>query len=409
MKDYLSFINESTYDINLNTGDTNYNYIGKNRGRFNRLKHLVYQIEQSGSPLQGEKVAEILLGSVNLNTLDLSYPFVDLKVVSPVKNITINNELISVKTSRDMHKLEDAISYVNGFKIQQLIQFAISKINLNLYKNKTFKKRFALKTSSITSYFQKEISKYNNEYYTFAFMSSIIIFKFIKEVLEKLRKKDNIIEDRRKLYNIISMCIASFIDKKFNTNFFNDAKYTSDDTIDVVKSTLESFSVENEDYGEYLPDELKNIKISYCILYFSKPGEDLILNLQKTQAVNFNELFNKSMEIWHKKGYISKDKQDQNLYLKYNDVFDAFSGNGLTGKDVFNTHIKVIINADYEERSETIKKLYVKVIDNIKGIENDDQQKRILKLLNKYLNKINTSNNDRRDYYIQKFSDIFNK
>ena len=120
---------EKTYNINLSTNKTDYAFIKRSKARFNRLKHLIFQIEQSGSPLEGEKVSEILLGATNLNVLDLNYPFVDLKVVSPIKGVTKNNELISVKTSRDEHTLKNSVTYVNGFKIGQLIQFAIRTEN----------------------------------------------------------------------------------------------------------------------------------------------------------------------------------------------------------------------------------------------------------------------------------------
>jgi len=418
MLDFRLFL-EKVYNINLDTRQTNYTFITK-KGRMNRLQHLVYQIEQTGSPFQGEKISEILLGAVNLNVLDLSYPFVDLKVIYPIKDVTEYNELISIKTSRDTNNLKDAVTYVNGFKIKQLIQFAITKINLKIFKSETFKERFAIKLSSITSYYQKLIIglfKDNSDIYSYAFINQIVIFNFIKEYLKNLQQREHIIEkNRNRLYSIISACTASFIDRKFGTNYVDSISAPEDIKISVanyINKNLNKYDFSSDfiNYGDALPEEIKNLKISFCILYFneSKKEEENILNLQKTHAITFGELFDKSMKIWIRKGYHNPDKIKKNVYLNYNDVVSAFSNDNLQGDDVFNTHIQVQINLQYKERSEEVKKLYVKVIDNIKGIENDESQTKILKLLNKYLNKINSPSKETRDKYIQKFSNMFDE
>ena len=430
MLDYKLFL-EKIYTIDLKTNQTDYNYIGRDTGRFNRLKHLIYQIEQTGSPLDGEKVSEVLLGAVNLNKLDLNFPFVDVKVISPVPGVTEDNELISVKTSRDMHNLKDTINSVNGFKINQLIQFAITKMNLKIFKTEVFKDRFAMKLSSITSYYENTINELfidNLEIYTYSFINSVVILNFIREYFTFL-KVDNIIEkDRNVLYAIMSVCIASFIDKKFNTNYIDKigVKITDDKLFEIINNVKKFIFVSkyefNKDY-ESLPDDMKKLKISYCVLYFDESNENIVLNLQKTRVINFGELFKNSMKIWIRKNYhmarnigIVDSKQmigKQNLYLNYEDIIEAFSENDKIDSvdDIFTTHIRVEFDTalDYQDRSEDIKRLYVKAIDNIKGIANDDEQKKILKLLNKYLRKINTKDPKKRDKYIKKFSDIFGK
>ena len=172
------------------------------------------------------------------------------------------------------------------------------------------------------------------------------------------------------------------------------------------------------DFAASLPKEIKKLQISYCILFFDKEikGENLVLNLYKTQTRSFSELFNKSMILWLRKGYhlsslnrFKEKKKQQNLYLNYNGVVDAFSSDIITGEDVFETHIRVEISADwhYKDREESVKKLYFKVINKIKGIDNDNKQTVILSLLNKYLNKINSGDEGTKDYFIQKFSELF--
>jgi len=432
MLDFKLFL-EKVYNINLAANKTDYSYIGKNKGRFNRLKHLIYQIEQSGSPLEGEKVSEILLGAVNLNTLNSSYPFVDIKVISPIKGVTKNNELISIKTSRDAHTLEDAVTYVNGFKISQLIQFAITKIGLKIFKGNIFKDRFAMKLSSITSYYEKTINNLffdDVNVYTYAFINTINILNFVKDYFNHLRGDHIIEEDRKILYAIISVCIAFFIDKKFNTNYIDriDIKLPRHKLDEIKLDVREFISIPNKRYdfksdysnfGDALPEEIKNLLVSYCIIYFNDESDEVIMNLEKTQSVTFSELFDKGMKIWIRKGYhishilgdIKSKKMigNKNYYLNYKEVIEAFSTNTINGPDVFSTHIKVKIAADweYKEREESVKKLYVKVIDNIKGIENDASQIKILKLLNKFLRKITSADQKTKDNYIQRFSEIF--
>ena len=412
MKSFKVF--EKTYSINLSTNKTNYSFIGDEKYKLNRLKHLIYQIEQDGSPLKGEKISEILLGAINLNVMDLSYPFVDLKVVEPIKGVSKNNELISVKTSRDKHDLKNAVTYVNGFKIDQLIQFGMKKMKIELYKNKIFKGRNAMKLSTVISNYQKNIKRLfgnNLEIYTSAFVDTLKIFNVLKEYLEDIDPIFN-----KPLLNAVMMMVAaSYIDKKHNTNYIDDIgdRYSSEKlSFSVLSKKLEK--VKSEIKSLFLNKNIDNIdsdfddlNISYCILFFDKDnGKDIVLNLHKTRSLPFQELFNNSMKIWISKRYhersltnFKNNKRKQNLYLKYEDVVEAFGGG-----DAFETHIKVEIGAnwEYKERSEDIKKLYVKVIDKIKGIENNEKQEEVLKLLNKHLNNVNSTN----DVYLKKFKEF---
>lgn len=416
---------ERTYNINLSTNKTDYQFVKRNNSRFNRLKHLVYQIEQHGSPLEGEKISEILLGSVNLNTLDLSYPFVDVQVVNPIKGVTKNNELISVKTSRDKHTLKDAVTYVNGFKIEQLIQFGMSKLNLQLYKSKIFKSRNAMKLSTVVSKYQQYIKQLFGDdigVYTYAFSHSITILNFLKKYLKTIEGEEDKETNKEILFGIIVILSAVFIDKKFNTNYLETIgtrKEPGTISLNILPKKLENiknsilnyfstevthdFNSDYFDYGESLPNKFDKMEISYCILFFDKETDDgkVVLNLYKTESVSFSELFNNSMKIWLKKNYHKRALlKKENLYLNYEDVVNAFGGG-----DVFSTHIKVEMepNWNYKERSQGVKKLYVKVIDKIKGIENDEKQKEILKLLNKYLSKINSGDDEIKTSYINKF------
>jgi len=442
MRDFWEFITESEYYINVSTNKTNYQYISKSKARLNRLKHLIYQIEQNGSPLMGEKVSEILLGAVNLNTLDLSYPFVDVKVVNPIKGVTENGELISIKTSRDSHTLEEAVTYVNGFRIDQLIQFGMNKLNLNLYKSGDFKSRNAMKLSNVISYYQYFIKKLFGDdegIYTYVFSYSIIILNFFKEYLSTIKLEKN----PKILKAIMVILTATFVDKKFNTNYIdsiggrNSGKLFNinisgpsseehiklekikQEVLNYISNSSHNFNSDYINYGDSLPNEISNLKISYCILFFDEETDDgkIILNLYKTQNLLFKDLFNNSMKIWLKKKYhisalnkYKKKEKKQNLYLNYDNVVLAFQGNKLSGGKVFDTHIKIQIepNWTYKERAEGTKKMYVKIINKIKGIENDKKEKEILNLLNKHLNRINISDDKKRNLYINKFKQFLN-
>lgn len=441
MQNFWEFITEGDYYINVSTNKTNYQYIKNDSTRFNRLKHLIYQIEQNGSPLMGEKISEILLGAVNLNTLDLSYPFVDVKVVNPVDGVTNTDELISVKTSRDSHTLREAVTYVNGFRIDQLIQFGMSKLDLQLYKSSSFKSRNAMKLSTVISYYQHIIKKLfgNDEgVYTYAFSHSIIILDFLKKYLSKIEAQPGTNSSKA----IVGLVTAAFIDKKFNTSYIDDVGGRGEDKLlninitvkkleKIKQSVLNYFSSESShnfssdyiNYGDGLPKEISKLQISYCILFFNEENNDgkndgkIVLNLYKTQSVSFDQLFNNSMNIWLKKNYhinnLNRNKFDQkkqNIYLNYDNVVLAFQGNNLSGDQVFDTHIKVEIepNWTYRERDEGTKKMYVKIIDKIKGITNDEKEEEILKLLNRHLNRINVNDEEKRNSYINKFKQFLN-
>lgn len=434
MLNYKLFL-EKLYNINLVNDEIDYDFV-KTRGRLNRLKHLIYQLEKSGSPLGGEKVSEVLLGGTNLNVLDLSYPFVDLKVTTPVPGVTIADELVSVKTTRDKHTLRDSVTYVNGFKIGQLIQFAISEIDLNLYKSKIFKKRKAIKLSSITSFYDNLIKKLfgeNQVIYTFAFVHTLLFYSLLKEYLEILANQDIIITDRNELYTNMAVLLCYYIDKKFNTNYINQLeskiKGSQNYIVEATHNVENLFSrkindvvdSEDENFGwlRFIPENIRNLKISYCILFFDKEDDDekVVLNLCKTQAVSFQDLLRNTIILWTQSSngvvpmHMKALKKKQNLYLNYAGVIKAFETNELKGDDVFNTRFRIEFTyewaSQYQERPEELKKLYVKVIDKVKSIPNDEKQGDILNLLNKFLNKV-IDHPVEAEGYIKKFSDMFN-
>ena len=430
MLNYKLFL-EKLYHVNLISGKTDYNIL-KRRGRMNRLKHLIYQLEDTGSSLGGEKVSEILLGGTNLNVLDLSYPFVDLKVTEPVPGVTEEDELISVKTTRDKHTLKNAVTYVNGFKIGQLIQFAISKIDLNLYKSTTFKKRKAIKLSSVTSFYDnliKDLFGANQDIYTFVFVHTLLFYSLLKEYLELLAKEEIIITDRDELYTNVAVLLCYYVDNKFHTNYLTNLKlkrsenYIIETTnnLNILFSNRIKEVIDSEDeelsWLKFIPESIRNIRISYCILFFNEDDEEkVVLNLCKTQSITFERLFKNTIKIWTESSgnsvpmHLKALSKKQNLYLNYQGVIKAFQSDKLKGDNVFNVHIQVEFDANwadtYHERPEDTKKMYVKVIDKVKSIPNDDKQTEILNLLNKFLNKIIDS--DESDKYIKKFSDIFN-
>jgi hypothetical protein len=438
LKNYKLFL-EKVYNIDLTTNQATYEYI-KGRGRLNRLKHLVYQLEKTGDPINGEKVSEILLGGVNLNVLDLSYPFVDLKVVTPVPGISNVNELISVKTTRDKHKLKDAVTYVNGFKIGQLIQFAISEIDLNLYKTKVFKKRNAIRLSSVTSFYDKLIKDLfgkNEKIYTFVFVHTLLFYYLLKEYLEILSTQEIIITDRNELYTNMAVLLCYYVDRKFNTNYLKNLnlKSSSDFIVEAEHNIINLFSkrieevvnAEDEEFGwlRFIPEAIRSLQISYCILFFDEDDEDsnkVVLNVCKTQSVSFEKLFVNTIKIWTQKPegkakaiqpmHLRSLERNKNIYLNYNGVTKAFEDGNLKGDDVFDTQIKIEFSAEwtssYEERPESIKKLYVKVIDKVKAIPNDEKQEEVLTLINNFLNKV-IDHPDVSDSYIKKFSEIFNQ
>jgi len=426
MLNYKLFL-EKLYTLNLENPKNNTYKLGK--GTLNRLKHLVYNLEKSGSFLQGEKISEILLGATNLNTLDLSYPFVDLKVLEPVENVSILNELISIKTTRDKHSLKESVTYVNGFKIGQLIQFAISNMNFNFYKKQGFKQRHAYKLSSVTSHYDKFIRQYfggNKEIYTFIFVHTLLFYSLFKSYLDivaegKFLKRDD-------LYLSMEIFICKFVDEFNGTNYLE--KYKSDkikkiNKIDEFNNDIEEKYIDkireainykdNYKWLNFIDEKIRNLQISYAILYFNEDVDKMILNLHKTQNVSFDTLLKNTIEAWtssekHMKSLDAK----KNIYLDYTGVIQAFSNDKLQGDDVFNTHIVVEFtekwSSEYKERPEETKKLYVKVIDKVKSIPNDEKQEQILNLINKFLTKMIDEDDQKvRNSYINKFSEMFPK
>jgi hypothetical protein len=273
----------------------------------------------------------------------------------------------------------------------------------------------------------------------------------LKDYLNYLLKKNDRIDNTKKLYNIIAIVIATFVDKQFNKNYTKDLitmlglknierkRKTSEPTVlDAFNNRVNDFTKWYEQHGlnmnyidpldniEFVED-IKDIEISYSILFFEKEaeGKNLVLNLYKTQSLPLKTLYKNSMNAWMttktvKKGSKTKELNEpfhirkmqgskENLYLDYHGVVKAFEGNGLSGDDVFNTHIKIEFGHDYKDKNLDTKKLYVKIIDKIKGIDTEDKETevKILNLLNSYLDEINSGNKSRRDRVISDFSKMF--
>lgn len=409
---YLKTLNETTINIDLSdrtktsTDNNVVKYKEFTKNQFGRLFHLFYELDDNGSPIIAEKISALLFNAVNLNYYNKSYPFVDLIVPEDksIEGITLPDEYISVKTSAKANTLNNAINEVNGFKLSQVLQFALQMTGVDFFEGENFSKRNTIKYFTILNELYKIFKiKQNATNYELIFKNQLKYIYLLKKIMDNGRTYNG------KILNNIN-----------NINeFFTDI---IDKDLRILNPSEMKKSHELDDYiKEY--DEMNNFyskfHISYCVSYFDKDSDindSIILHVQKTKAINFIELYEKTIKEWvlldyHKR--ILDDETSKNYYLKYNNIKTIFSEG-----DDFSNHIILKMSKEKRKKYFDISKddtktkdyhnfqnLKVEVIDNIKSIPNDKMSKDVLNFINNIVNKLDNENVNKENI-IKQFKDF---
>jgi hypothetical protein len=344
-----------------------------------QIKYHANKFERTASDEQAELLVASLFGA-EIETRDAA--FRDLVVIDPIPGVSIMNEYISVKSSQKKHSLEATIGNTNGFKINSLILFMMEKLHLRIYLNEKFIERNLIDYKVIFNYYKTHI--YNLYYvkggdlsaYIFAYTSCILVFKIIKDFLEELVEKREFLEGSHTIRNVIAMALTAFMDHNFKDKSVQNFPIL-EKRIKVLPHELEEFMSIRKQFAEFFQSQTKKnlytirdgynyidetvfekfreIKLSYCVVFFDKTnkktGEETI-NIYKTQAVSCADLFKKTSQIWTAAGNFEKAVvyKKRNIYLPYNLIVQAFSGNGLVGRDVFETVITIKLPKDWNLR-----------------------------------------------------------
>lgn len=374
MYNYQRFLESTVYKIDLDKDESNFQpWLDPEQK--NQIKYHAKKFENSASDEQAESFVGSLFGA-ELETRDAA--FRDLVVVSPIPGVSLLNEYISVKSSRKMYSLESTIGNTNGFKINSLILFMMEKLQLRIYLNEKFIERNLIDPQVLLGYYKRHIYHLyakggDMASYIFAYTSCILVFKIIKDFLELLVERREFLEGAHTISNVIAMAISAFMDHNTKSKNFDDLE----SKIKIYPNELDEFMSIRKEFGEFFQEQIKKnkyaikdgfdyiddsvfdkfreIKVSYCVVFFDKlnkkTGEETI-NVYKTQAVPCSELFKKTIKIWADSGNFQKAVIDKkrNIYLTYNLILQAFSGNGLKGKDVFETIINIKIPKDWNIR-----------------------------------------------------------
>jgi len=448
---FADLLNESEILIDLDKKETELSHI-KRYGKMdltkvNRLTHLLYNFDYNGSPLVGEKIAELLLNAVNLNYFNKSYPFVDLKVKEPIEGMTVKDEFISIKTSSTKHSLSSAITDVNGFKISQLILFVMNFLAdnqkpFNIFKSDIFKDRNAIRKDMIVTVyyrFMKAIDKIAPELYDHLFLFQLYYIILLSRYIETLRiPKKQMIENTNDFYSMLFGIVLTHVNSTFNKDYrreFEDALEDVSPRVYLSDSLIKQFSsmsFPNVNLASYLPSKVAEMRVSYCMIYFEPDvkgkvqTEEVVLHLQKTRSLSILDLLDRSINLWKDRGFHKKetrDKNKENIYFNFQDIVKIFEEDKIsqihksekTGRilksDVeFDTHLKVIINKEnirnFSERPEKQTDLIVKVIDEIKGLPSDELTTKVLKDINKITNLMKIHNQRKKENFVDKFREF---
>jgi hypothetical protein len=435
---YKDFLNEEIL-IDLDKKSTGGLSILKNdwgkmdATKFNRLKHLLFEYDDKGSPIMGEKIASLLLGADNLNYYSKSYPFVDLIVKRPVDGITKKNEYISIKTSATKHSLSTSITDVNGFKISQLIHFIIQLLPVNIFKDsKIIKFRNAIRTDALVTVYYRFMKKFQNKdikLYEHLFKNQLYYIFLLKNHIEKLRNPEMLpIDDTNDFYGMMFGIILCDVNNLFGKDYTADFEDAIRNIKPKTKLIIQDCNgINYVDRKHFLPDDIANMQISYCMLYLEsdligrkktrRESTEVVLHLQKTRTLSLGVLLDRAIQLWMKLGFHTRTTRDvgkQNIYFRFIHIVELFEPEkaSLSNKEIeFDTHLKVIISKNninkYSERDVEQTDLIVKVIDDIKGLPLDGITDDILKNIEKIIDLTKLKDRSKLNKFIRNFNDFY--
>lgn len=330
----------------------------------NKMRFFANKFEKRAHDVDAEHLAASLFGA-ELEPRDAA--FRDLQVFNPIPGLSYPNEFISVKSSKTMNTLKTAINNTNGFKLNSLILFMMEKLNPQIFLKPRFIKRHEMDIKNLFNMYKSIILRLyfkDIKSYIIAFNSIILVLKIVKEFFTRLFEVENkVLEGKKIIEHVITMAIVSYMDEVKGWQEFKNIRQMLtvsrveelqfEETLKLFQTFSDKYKKESQNaysengydaIGDGFLDKFSEIKLSYCIIYFEKPHKnEETIKIYKTQALSCAELFKNTTRIWtNNKNYQKTIVQGKvNIYLTYDLILQAFEGNGLTGKDVFETEITI--------------------------------------------------------------------
>jgi len=252
-----------------------------------------------------EDIIRKLFGAINLNHFEKNHPHVDLAITVPIENVTVKNEIISVKSS----------------------------INKKASTSKVLSDSKSIKLDSLFSYLIFAHSNYRGRT-----DDDYSVKKELKDyIIETMGIKDF---DYIKLVNVMAYHYLFNIDaasERISVDFDKLLK-----GVNLAEGTY-------EEYEKKVIQEISKLTtpISIAICYIepsSRVGEDTKCIIKKTHTIPLREYWMKVIQLWSEKKYFGKVNKNGDMVVKYLSFEDIKSIYGL-GKNS-DLPIEININTD---------------------------------------------------------------
>jgi len=347
------------------------------KGR-NKELQLFKKSNRKNEGIFAENIIRNIFKGENLNHFTKNHPYVDIAVMEPVKGVTIENELISVKSTLEYRSIGHMLRDTKAIKFDSLITFLIYAYNLEKSDSQPFN------ISEIQFGLRKWLTENNLTQEQYVEVYYII--------LEGILSYSN---------NYSESTISKFENKLLS----NIENYISGDLDidDIKENVIGEIKKLNSKYPVSLSVAfLGNDKYSNVNSQFGDIDPLNVLNVYKTKTLPLGDFFLSVMDKWSKSNYFGA-KNDKGKYvtkyLTYSDVADVFD---TTIKELFPTKIHIDLT-DFEGKDKGNERQRLYVATQLKNGYFDEYEEEILNSFQKMIKEL-----EKDPSQIKKYRDFLN-
>lgn len=275
-----------------------------------RRRHKLYpnivkfskQVKNDG--IYAENITRLIFDAVNLNHFHKNHPYVDLGVLVPIPQISVRNEIISIKSTINFKSTSKLLSDTKAVKIESLYSYILYTFN-----------------------------NYNVDY-----------VEMVNSPLSLLNLALNQVDKNSEVYYKKIIQVTTYY------LMFNNKEGIENDFISDIKKLING---DNElKYGNYeyydqkVNDNISrlNTPISIGVCYIDKDADEdegIVCIIKKTKPIKLNDFWYKIVDIWTTRKYFNVTNQKGKRvvkYLRYYDICDIY---GIENSDDFPIQIKI--------------------------------------------------------------------
>jgi hypothetical protein len=345
---YLNYIDINLDQLSKGDIDMSVNSIDKNILRKKNSLHqsiLNFSFQNTNTGIFAEEIIRYVFDGVNLNNMHRNHPHVDIAVPeqSAIENVTIANEIISVKSSIDKHTLAGAISNTKSITIESLFSYIVfSTYNYSYKKEFLSANKLYILAIGIIKSSKKDIDSAIKKLVGIGESKLIDDLKKIEGYANNTKGGDTIKLERNFKYVINLVLYYLFFEShrgdNYFVNFIEDILILREGHDDVEKNEKINRYTDrvNQEIGK-----LTN-KISIAAVYFIDKDKKKFC-VEKTDPIEINQYWQSVLGIWEENKFFDSNSKKYLTLDRVKAVFKEFK-------------TKIIISVGDQEGSDILAK-----------------------------------------------------